>query len=113
MPTEMRQIAFTQREVSRALIEYDRRRDHHFPSGSVRKVDIQDDPDIHATVTIESIGGGASDTKIGTAELAAALILYCINYRIPLPAESAKRLQKVGDGVALFVVKKHKTKEST
>ena len=41
--------------------------------------------------------------------LAASLILFCINHKIPIPVEATKRLQKVGDGVALFVVKRHKT----
>ena len=108
MPTEMRQIAFQHQEVARALLEYDRRRDNKFPAGNVRTVEIEEDPDIHATVTIEAINGGSTAVKISAETLAAALILFCINHKIPMPVESTKRLQKVGDGVALFVVKRHK-----
>lgn len=109
MPTEMRQIAFQQQEVARALLEYDRRRENKFPPGNIRTIEIEEDPDIRATVTIEGIKGDMKAVKINAETLAASLILFCINHKIPIPVDSTKRLQKVGDGVALFVVKRHKT----
>ena len=107
MPTEMRQIAFKQAEIVRALIEYDRRRTLQFPTGGVKHIEIVDDPEIRALVTINTMAGEAIDVIVGPEPLAAALILFCINQKIPLPVEADKRLQKVGDGVALFVVKRH------
>jgi hypothetical protein len=113
MPTEMRQIAFQQQEVARALIDYDRRRDNKFPPGKIRTIEIEEDPEIRATVTIENIKGETTAMTIGSEILAASLILFCINHKIPIPVEATKRLQKVGDGVALFVVKRHKAQGRT
>ena len=108
MPTELRQIAFQQQEVARALLDYDKRRDNKFPAGTIRTIAIGEEPDIHATIVFDEIKGGSTEVKVGPEVLAASLILFCINNKIPMPVESTKRLQKTGDGVALFVVKRDK-----
>ncbi len=109
MPTEMRQIAFHHQEVARALLDYDKRRDNKFPAGTIRNIEIEEDPDIHATIIFDVLKGGSTEVKVSPEVLAASLILFCINSKIPMPADATKRLQKIGDGVALFVVKRDKS----
>ena len=107
MPREMRQIMFRSPEIMSAVMDYHRRRAIPLPKGTAAGCMIVDEPALSAMLSIQADGGGTSVVTINAEMLAAALILYCINRKIPLPAEADKRLQKVGeDGVALIVIKR-------
>jgi hypothetical protein len=107
MPREMRQIMFRAPEVMTAITEYHRRRTLPLPSGTAVGCTVTDEPSLQVTLAIQGDNGTISDLAVNAEMLAAALILYCINRNIPLPAEADKRLQKVGDdGVALIVIKR-------
>ena len=104
MTTEIRQIAFQQAEVCAAIQDYRRRRNEPLPPGSIARVDFGSGPEIVATLTIENDSTGARhEIAFDTEVLAAALILFCINRKIPLPATAQKKVQRVGDSVALVM----------
>ncbi len=106
MPKEVRQISFGSGEIATALTEYHRRRNLPLPSGNILRVLIEAAPAVRATLFVQNDKAGLSEIAVGSEVLAASLILYCINRRIPLPAESEKRLQRLGDEtVALFVIR--------
>jgi hypothetical protein len=106
MPREMRQIMFRAPEIMTAITEYHRRRDIALPHGTAVGCKVTDEP-LAVTLSIQADNGTISEITANPEVLAAALILYCINRKIPLPAEADKRLQKVGsDGVALIVIKR-------
>jgi hypothetical protein len=107
MPKELRQVSFRPAEVVDAISAYYRHRQLKLPPGNITKFIVNDTP---VTVTLHVVaGGGPEDVReimVRTEELAAALILQCINNKIPLPADAEKSLRKIGDdGVSLFVVK--------
>ena len=102
MPTEIRQIAFKSQEAMQAVIEYHRRRSIALPSGSAIDITFDEEP-VSAVLRIQAAGGLTKQVPITAEGLAAALILFCINRKIPLPAEADKRLQKLNGGVALIV----------
>ncbi len=106
MPKELRQVSFRPIEVVDAINAYFRHRNKKLPPGAISKYVVNETP-VTVTVTVSPTDGSDDrEITIKTEELAAALILHCINNRIPLPAESEKSLRKVGeDGVSLFVVK--------
>lgn len=107
MPREMRQIMFRAAEVMTAIVEYHRRRSIALPQGTAVGCKISDENGLIVSVSIESATGQTTTLTVNAEVLAASLILYCINRKIPLPAEADKRLQKVGDdGVALIVIKR-------
>jgi len=107
MPRELRQIMFRAPEIMTAITEYHRRRAMALPLGTAIGCKVTDDPALSVTLSIEADGGALSKITVDPEVLAASLILYCINRKIPLPAEADKRLQKVGDdGVALIVIKR-------
>jgi hypothetical protein len=108
MPKEIRQISFTAGELVLAITDYHRRRNLPLPAGHVIRVQIVSDPDIRAALFVQNDLAGIVELGIGSEMLAAALILFCINRRIPLPAESDKRLQRLGDEeVALLVIRRN------
>jgi hypothetical protein len=107
MPRELRQIMFRAPEIMTAITEYHQRRAIALPYGTAVGCKVTDEPALSATLSIQADGGTMSEITVNAEVLAASLILYCINRKIPLPAEADKRLQKVGDdGVALIVIKR-------
>lgn len=107
MPREMRQIMFRAPEIMTAVTEYHRRRSIALPKGTAVGCKVVDEDGLSVTLAIMSDDGNTLELSVNAEMLAASLILYCINRKIPLPAEADKRLQKVGDdGVALIVIKR-------
>lgn len=106
MTKELRQIMFGPSEIVTAITEYHRRRSFAMPRGTALRCYIADEPALSATLFIETDGAGITEMSIDAESLAAALILYCINRKIPLPVEADKRLRKLTDEtVALFLTK--------
>ena len=104
MTTEIRQIAFQQAEVCAALQDYRRRRNEPLPAGSISQVAFGDGPDVVVTLTIENDSTGAKhEVAFDTDIVGAALILFCINRKIPLPATAQKKVQRVGDSIGLVM----------
>lgn len=109
MPSEVRQLLFKSREIITAITEYYQRRGIALPNGTAERVMLPESGQVHALLIIATDRGGKVEVEVNTEMLAAALILYCINRKIPLPVESEKRLQRVQeDSVALVVVKRAK-----
>ncbi len=106
MPTEFRHIIFTEDETVAAIVEYRRRMGTPLPSGNITKYDLMAEPDIHINLEI------APDRQpkrqrlaVKRDDLATALIMYCIDHRIPMPVKSTKFLQVFGGSVGLVITK--------
>ena len=104
MPTEIRNIIFTTNEVLFAVKDFRQRKKDPLPTGSILACSIYDRPQAHAEIEMACDPDGQKLTiMLENEELAAALILFCINRKIPLPASAAKVLQ-VFDGKLSMVV---------
>ena len=104
MTTEVRQIFFQQTEVCAAIQDYRRRRNEPLPTGSIMGITFGNQPDINATLKIQAQSDDSLISVILPSEaLAAALILFCINRKIPLPAKAQKKLQRIDDSVGLLI----------
>jgi hypothetical protein len=110
MPTEIRHIICNAAEVISALQLFYRTRQKPLPAGSVVSLTIQDDP-LSAILEIESDKDGKRiRVQSGGEEMAAALILFCRESHIPLPADGQKVLQKFGDSLGLIVTRNSRDK---
>ena len=107
MPGEVRYIIFSEVEVLSALTEYRRRRSQPLPSSEDVEVTIRDKPKILVTLAIVPEGKQMPlEFVFEGEELAAALIMYCIGRKIPLPATGAsKTIQLFGDSITLQILK--------
>ena len=106
MPSEVRQLLFQARELILAVTEYYHRRGLPLPVGTASRIAIADEQPIHAILDITTDQGETVNIELNAEALAAALILYCINRKIPLPADADKKLKRVQeDAIALVVVK--------
>jgi|HubBroStandDraft_1064217.scaffolds.fasta_scaffold03019_3 hypothetical protein len=106
MPSEIRRLLFRSHEIITAITEYFHRRGIALPLGTASRIIILEAPQAHAILEVTTDIGTIIEVEVTAEMLAASLILYCINRKIPLPAEADKRLQRVQeDAVALVVVK--------
>lgn len=104
MTTEIRQIAFQPAEVCAAIQDYRRRRNEPLPAGTIVNVDFGTGADVTVTLTIRNDSTGAQqDIAFGTDVVGASMILFCINRKIPLPATSQKKVQRIGDTIGLLI----------
>ena len=105
MPTEMREIAFRETEFFSAVRDYRMRRGEPLPMGSVLGIDFdEDESDIKARIRIgRDDGRDVMSIDLPTESIAAALIFFCINHKIPLPAHAAKSVKKLDGNIVLVI----------
>ena len=106
LPDEIRYLLFSPDELIQAVTQLCLRRGR-WPSGSqLKSTELVGEPDVSFRVVLSrDPTGTTSELTFGAAELGAALVLYCMNRRIPLPARVEKSLQVVGRSLALAVSK--------
>lgn len=104
MPSELRNIFFSALEVLAAIKEHRRRIRKPLPTGTIVRFEISEKDPISVIIEItDDETGGRNNYKIGAEALGAALILFCIDHKIPMPVEAHKSLRREGGGVCLVV----------
>jgi hypothetical protein len=124
MPSEMRHILFRPAEVAIAVREYHRRMKAPWPSGTVVRCGVECEGEggtvrFRLVIRPDTTGGGTykpvsqthQEVTVEGPVLAAALILFCHDRRIPLPASADKALQRYGEQVGLVVTINSKQEE--
>ena len=104
MPSEVRQIAFAPDELRRAMSGWLTKSAPESRPVTVQAVQIDDAVGVAAVLSCIT-GDALSDVRIEADGLAAAMIDFCIDNRIPLPRDASKTALRIGDAVALLVVK--------
>ncbi len=96
MPVEMRTLIFSRDELSEAISEHERL------NGSIMFCSIASSPEFSVTLKLVP----EEEPKIRSLTLdaeavGAALIQYCLLRNIPLPRRSERRIQAMGEAVAM------------
>ena len=105
MPTEIRHIIFTHEELFGAYRSYRERRRQPLPDRDLAELSVSSDPDIRVAISFQGDGDDNPVVNAGVDELATALIMYCIDNRIPMPVQSTKYLQLFGSSIGLVITK--------
>ena len=104
MPLEYRQIVFTSTEVLLAIREHRKRMRTPLPPGSITRFEIGGEPAVGADLEIADDKTTSRQViRVEGEALAAALILYCIDHRIPMPIDAAKRIAVTDKGLTLSI----------
>ena len=105
MPSEVRNIVFEREEIVRALTAYRKRKGKPIPSGTVFKYVIESEPAVRVALAVAVDGEDRLvHLEFPSEEVGAALVMHCIQDKIPLPARGARKaLQVVGDCLSLVV----------
>ncbi len=100
---EIRCIVFDDGELIKALLAHGRRTGKGLPAGQISSFEIERSKEVIARMTITSDAGEKTIVPTSGAELAAAMIAYCIDRKVPVPAHSAKSITVIDDHVALKI----------
>lgn len=104
MATEERRIIFTDAEVVAAVQALYQRAKQAFPPGNVWNVTISEDNGCQVDCDVVDAKGRRDRVTVAGERLAAALILYCIQHKVPLPAKATKALVIVQGQLALQIM---------
>jgi|GEM_PF-5353614 hypothetical protein len=113
MPIEIRVMMYTDQEVVTALSGYFRRAGKALTVGTIQSFEVEDDAVLSVELTVETVDGEIVCHKVAETDLAAALLMDAIARKVPLPADSNKRLYIVADHVSLVIDQRHLAGESS
>lgn len=100
---ECRCLVFTEQEVARAVLDRRRKRRDTLPTGTVLGVTYEERDGVRTTVTVVDDYGAETPLVLGEEEVGAALVAYCMDRKIPLPAEGDKQLHLIAGSLALII----------
>jgi hypothetical protein len=107
MPIEIRVMMYTDQEVVAALSAYFRRAGRPLTVGTVSSFIVDEEPVLSVELSVETIEGEIVRHNVAETDLAAALLMDAITRKVPLPAESNKRLYLIENHVSLVIDQRH------
>jgi hypothetical protein len=100
---EIRCIVFEDGELIKAILAHGRRTGKALPPGQISSFEVERKPEVIARMTVTSDEGQKMIVPTAGAELAAAMIAYCIDRKVPVPANASKSIAVLDDHVALKI----------
>ena len=105
MTKEIHYFLFSKEEVFSALVDYQYSLARPLPKGSaatLRMIDRTDGIEAVMQCRSEASPDEVTEFTFSSTDLLAAVILYCSKGRIPMAARANKRLELLGDQLALL-----------
>ncbi len=103
MPSEVRRLIFSQREIIEALEAHGGHGEGGTLSGTLSiGVDEQGQPQVVARASSSEVDS-ARETKLDATVVGAALVKYCLDRGIPIPKNASRSLGLHNDKLALFI----------
>ena len=104
MPSEFRQILFSNKELIEALYEFDRAAQTKLLQGDILSCPpVEEDKAALRVQLMDPASGETQVASLSSEMVAAVLLRYCIKHRIPMPRNAAKSIQIHGDQISLDV----------
>jgi len=104
VPEEIRKILFSEEEVQAAVVDYCLRSKIRLPNKNIDELEVRADPEAMVVLKYVDIGSEeATEVELSRDQVAAALIRYCSNIKVPLPHSAQKVLQPGDDGIYLLI----------
>ena len=103
---ESRRLLFPLDTLVDALIELENKQGQWPPKATVVGASIDNSGTGDAGVILSihrAEGGEVAERRFSLSKLAAAMVNYCLTMRVPIPRNSTKSIQFLGDGVALLL----------
>jgi len=102
MPMEMRTLIFSRGEMAEALRGFGAQAGVALPAGTIMYLTLSAAPDPEVTVKVIPEDGTTIETvEIGAEAMGGCLIHYCIDKSIPIPRQSERSLQVIGETMAI------------
>lgn len=101
---EIRLIVFEEAELMRALSDFRRKQGEPLPPGLFKCVEIKSQSPFAVILFIEDDRGFNTFSNFNEAEIAAAMVAFCIVKCVPLPVKAKKSLTMFGKNMALRIL---------
>ncbi len=104
MPNEFRQLIFSRDELAKALANYHGDAEDHVPSGNIVFCQIMQNSDLRVMIKVLPDGETQVQSReLGVDVIARALMKYCLDNKIPMPRNSEKSIEAIGENIAMTV----------
>ena len=104
MPSERREIIFSHSELCEAIVDYFERDESISTQGEFNGLTLSEKGEVSAIAEyFDTELNQKLNIRVGVSEIGAALMLYCLKARIPLPKFAEKAIQFASGNVALIV----------
>ncbi|MDX1401305.1 MAG: hypothetical protein R3245_05230 [Kiloniellales bacterium] len=104
MSAEFRHIFFNDGELVAILASHRKKSFGRLPSGAILDLKVDLDPELTLSGRMVPDDGADEETiSLRGRDLESAIISYCINQRIPLPAKGVKRIEILNNRLALII----------
>ena len=100
---KLRCITFSEREAVAAVLDRRHTQRQSVPSGLIQGLTFQSSGGAASILKVEDFDGNKTPVEISEAEMAAALVNYCLARRIPMPMRSNKGIQVIGGDITLVL----------
>ena len=100
---EFRCIVFNEQEAITALVERRRKQRQPLPVATIKGLQYANGEGGEATLLMEDDYGKAIPVAISVPEMAAALVNYCLERRIPMPMGAKKGIEIMGNDITLLL----------
>jgi hypothetical protein len=101
MAKEMRRVLLSEAEFETALKRFVKARDQMFHGATLLDSGIKKADPLEVEVVVRTQSGQEQFLTLGPTHLAAAVIRFCMDNRIPLPRNAEKSVKAVSGGIAL------------
>lgn len=104
MPSEMRRLTFSREELITALTQHYQASPDRLPEGRIVDCTLIARPKALVRLQVlDPSNNGTHAQDMPLEHVAAALLRYCMNHRIPVPKRSRKSIEIVGDSLCLDI----------
>ena len=104
MITELRKIIFADEDLKKAISALSEKQGNKLLKGPIKTITIEENEAISATLVVDTLVGGESETvTIEAPFLAAAMLRYCFESNIPIPKNSQKKIERADDSLAINI----------
>ena len=102
---EFRCIVFSDQEAISAIIERRQKQREQLPVGTILGLSHTKSDSAGVGFTLQTVDdyGKKTPVEIAMAEMAAALVNYCLGRRIPMPASAKKGIEVMGSDITLVM----------
>lgn len=101
---ENRQILFSKMALLEAVLMQLKKLQQKIPVGKIEDIDVRDEEKITVTLRLRDLHTNKlHDLPVAPEALAAGLIAFCLDHRIPVPRRAAKSLRMIDGQVALIL----------
>ena len=113
MLNEYRKITFPKEDLIKAIMAHDKSTTGNLRSGEITSLQFGSSPEPEIVVNFHDRGLGETHSlTLDSSYVIAAMVRYCIDNRVPMPAQAEKGIERAGEDLALSIMISEQTRKA-